>query len=286
MSDMRLLLERRQRKTGLPAELIARDMMQARTLSAMFDGAAKRELVLKGGLAMRTAHGSHRFTKDIDLQASPETPMARVKAIVESAVKAAVAAGIIENVQIGAPKQTDTVQRWKVGGTIVGGGSEVHMTIEVSRRGMPDPKLISSVAYAPAEGGSKAVMLEVYSPTGLAASKVGAFLSPNRMAARDIYDLNLLITMRVDPPVELLRRLGKDAIVEGLKEVWSKLELMTWDIARNDLKPFLIKEQADLLTEESWDEMRLRTGEAMTAWLRDALETAEPDAEQAGPVVK
>lgn len=278
MVDIRTELERRQRKTNLDADMIARDMLQARILSAMFDDAAKRELALKGGLAMRAAHGSHRFTKDIDLQSGPDTPMPRVKAIVENAVKTALKAGILENATISAPKQTETVQRWKVNGTIVGGGSLVNLTVEVSRRGMPAPKALSTITYAPAEEGVKAVSMEVYSPQAIAASKVDCLLNPNRVAPRDVYDLyQLIVSMRVDPPVEYLRRLGKDAIAIGMEEVLNKIAGMTWDLARDDLKPYLSMDGQPELTESSWDDMRERTAEMVDGWLKATLQSLDEE---------
>lgn len=273
MTDIRTELERRQRRTNLNADMIARDMLQARILSAMFDHAAKKELALKGGLAMRAAHGSHRFTKDIDLQSGPDTPMPRVKSIVENAVKAALEVGILENVTITAPKQTETVQRWKVNGTIVGGGSQVNLTVEVSRRGMPPAKAISSIVYAPAGEGLKAVSMEVYSPTAIAASKVDCLLNPNRAAPRDVYDLyQLIVKMRVDPPVEFLRSMGRDALALGLKEVWPKITSLNWELARNDLLPYLSLEGEPELTQEVWEDMQLRTSDMVEDWLKQALE--------------
>jgi len=264
-------LEFRQGVTGLEEDMVARDMLQTRILSAIFDTAAKREIALKGGLAMRANYGSQRFTKDIDLQSSPDVPMPRVKSIVENALKAANAAGILEDVVVTAPKQTDTVQRWKVNGKVVGGGSLVNLTIEVSRRGLPPPELVSTIAYAPdKEFGQKAVMIDVYSPQAIALAKMDCILNPNRTAPRDIYDLYLLIKMEVYPPIEILRLRGKDALVEGLKEVWNKIDIMTWDLARQELLPFISAGSLEI-TEESWEEMRTRTGLAVEEWLEEAL---------------
>lgn len=275
MSDFLLEIDRRKRQTALPSELIARDMMQARIISAMFGSAAKHEIALKGGMAMR-AYGSHRFTKDIDLQSDPKVPVRRIEAIVETAIKAATSAGILSNVVVTKPKITDSTQRFKVNGNIVGGGSHVQLTVEVSRRGMPPAKMISSIAYAPSEEGMKAIMVETYSPTAIAASKVDCLLNPNRAAVRDVFDLNhLVVTMRVDPPIEALRALGKDALVAGLQEIWPKLEVMTWEMAQNDLLPFIPKEAAAGLDEEAWMDMIVRTGETVEGWLRTALEQEE-----------
>lgn len=268
--QLRLNIANRQAITGLDEDMVVRDLMQTRILAAMFDTATRNEIALKGGLALRAHYQSERYTKDIDLQTGSETPMARVKSIVESAIKSAVDMGIIENVSITAPKQTSVVQRFKVGGTIVGGGSLVNLTVEVSRRGMPPPNLISAIAYAPdPEFGKKAVVINVYSPEAIAAAKVDCLLNPNRAAPRDVFDLALLIKMEVYPPVEVLRMRGKDALAEGMKEVWRKLEIMPWAVAKEELLPYMSTEH-NILDEKAWNDMVLDVGEAVERWLEEA----------------
>jgi len=56
----------------------AREALQARILIELMGNALAKELVLKGGLAMRLAHGSERYTKDIDLDADPAFPKQRI----------------------------------------------------------------------------------------------------------------------------------------------------------------------------------------------------------------
>lgn len=270
-------IDRVARSERLARDILVRDLMQSRFLAALFATTTKREMALKGGLAMRAATGSTRFTKDVDLQTGPEVPMERVRSLVEGAIKACLGAGIIENVVISAPKQTDTVQRWKLNGTIAGGGSNVHMTVEVSRRGLPEPANLATVTYAPAYGGGKkAILVESYSPSTLAAAKIDALLSPNRIAVRDLFDLyRLTIEMRVDPPTKLLAKLGKDALAEALVELWPKLEQMTWELAKTELIPNLPKAVADGIDELEWDSMRMRTEEAVRGWLHKAMEACD-----------
>jgi Nucleotidyl transferase AbiEii toxin, Type IV TA system len=47
---------------------------ETRILVELMGNALAKEFVLKGGLAMRLAHGSERYTKDIDLDADPAFP--------------------------------------------------------------------------------------------------------------------------------------------------------------------------------------------------------------------
>lgn len=269
-------INRLAREEQVTKDVIVRDMLQSRFLSALFAGTLKREFALKGGLAMRAAFGSRRYTKDVDLQTAPEIPMARVRSMIESAIGEATGLGLLANVVVTAPKQTETVQRWKINGEMAEGGSKVNMTVEISRRGMPDKADVSRIAVAPnGDGEDKTVFFESFSPTLLAASKTEALLSTNRVAVRDLFDIyHLVVTMRVDPPTHILKKLGPDALAQAMKEVWPKLEMMTWDLACQDLLPSLPRDEAAKLDEGEWDAMRLRTAEAVTDWLQRAMDEA------------
>ena len=121
-----------------------------------------------------------------------------------------------------------------------------------------------------------AVYVETYSPTTLAASKVDALLSSNRVAVRDLFDLyRLAIEMRVDPPTHMLKRLGKDVIAQALADLWPKIDQMTWELARDELLPNLPRQIAEKIDEIEWDAMRMRTEEAVRGWLGLALESTD-----------
>lgn len=279
-------IDRRAREQRVARETIVRDLMLSRILSALFASTAKRELALKGGFAMRAAMGSVRYTKDLDLQTGPETPKKRVETLLNKAIAQALELGILTDVVVSNPKNTDTVQRYKVGGTIVGGGSEVHMTVEISRRGLPAQEDIATIAYAPdPEFGTRAVFIESYSPGAIAAGKVDALLNPNRVEPRDLYDLyKLSIEMRIDPPTHLLKAMGRDFLANGLVELWPKLETMTWELARDELLPNLPRREAAAMDEIEWDNMRMRTEEAIRAWMQLALDEIDREAEAPVPV--
>jgi predicted nucleotidyltransferase component of viral defense system len=269
-NDLRRRIEKAALESRLGLDVVARDMLQARLLSALFTGNVRREVVLKGGLAMRAAYGSVRHTSDVDLQTGSEIPVSRIRALVREALQGALESGIVENPVVSEPKQTDTVQRWKVNGTLTGGGSQISMTVEVSRRGMPDDSDVARFAMQGPDGGT-AVFVDAVTPQAMAAGKVDALLAPNRVAVRDLYDLHLLVAMQVTPKPEALMRRGRDAVAGGLTDLWAKIELMTWEMARDELLPTLPDAVASALDEDAWDDMRLRTGEAVAGWLETAV---------------
>ena len=264
-------LARLARQIGLPADAVVREVLQTRLISTLFRSSVSRQLALKGGMAMRANFGSQRLTKDVDLQAGQSLPQAALRQAMTAAVEDLRSTGLLEAIEFSMPKQTETVQRFKIGGRVAGGQSEVHLTVEVSRRGLPDPALLSRMPLRTMDrmdGGG--TMVEVYAPTTMAASKVQALLSPNRTAARDVWDLNVLILMRVESPAKLLSGLGADALDRALVELWPKLELLDFELAREQLIPYLPSKVRETLTPEAWDEMRLRVQEHVEKWLLEA----------------
>ena len=69
-------------------------------------------------------------------------------------------------------------------------------------------------------------IVQVFSPIALAASKVAALVDPKRNAPRDVYDLDVLVSMRVEPPVKLLAGMGSESLGQSLDRLWGKLEML------------------------------------------------------------
>ena len=90
-----------------PLELaVVREALQARLLVELMSNALHKELVLKGGMAMRAVHGSVRYTKDIDLDADTKYSKSRVQGIVKRSIQFTIASGLIEHAVVTEPKQT------------------------------------------------------------------------------------------------------------------------------------------------------------------------------------
>lgn len=246
------------------------DLVQARLLGAIFSHSLRGEVALKGGFAMRVMAGSTRYTKDIDLAASPAFPARAVQSCICKAVGDLRNSGLVSNLSLTAPKQTDTTQRWKIQGTV--GSQEIHLTVEVSRRDRIDASDLKTANYQPMPGsGLGSVAVACVSLPSLAAAKVDCLANPVREAPRDIYDLFLLIKMDVVPSPDALKAYGHGRLVQMRDMMWSKIEKMDYEEARAKLLGFLPADKAVELTEAVWDEMRLVVEERVRGWIDDAL---------------
>lgn len=258
------------RGMDLAEDQLVRELLQARLVATLFASNARNAFALKGGLAMRMLHGSMRLTKDVDLQGNPALRTAHARSLVREAIKTTLAGGLLRDVEVTEPKQTETVQRFKINGFLAGGESQVHLTVEVSRRGMPPSEFVSRIPMRGPTPETSGHPVDAYTADLISLNKIDALLSPTRFALRDVWDLDVLIAMEVKPPMRLLAGIGQDAIDEALSQLWSKLELMTYAHVKEQLIPFMRPQDAERLDEESWDAMRLRVGERVESWLSEA----------------
>ena len=132
---------------------------------------ADTPLILKGGTALLFAYGLDRFSEDLDFDSNK--PL-RLENRIEKAV-----GPFVRIVSIDTPKNTETVQRYRV--KYDAKGIPGSIKIEVSCRD----------TYAPShvhlhEG------IRVYDLSVLIDHKIDAFR--NRTAARDLYDLHFILT--------------------------------------------------------------------------------------------
>jgi len=144
---------------------LKRELLQARLVSAIFSDSVSRRfrvhVALKGGLAMRLMQGSHRATKDIDLQSDGTFPVEAARKWMTNLIRQTAKDLGLANVRVTEPKQTDTTQRWKAV-YATASGVESHLTIEMSRRGLPDPEY---VCERPVGGPERIpVLARTYSP--------------------------------------------------------------------------------------------------------------------------
>ncbi len=247
----------------------AREMVQAKLLGRLFASQVAGELVLKGGMALRVSTDSTRLTKDIDLMSPPG--LNRVENRIKGAINDLKASGLVAGMVVSQPKRTDTTWRWKIGGRV--GGTIVNLTVEVSRRApLPDGH-VQSVSWTPrAQYGMDPIMVDCLDGEMLAASKVSCLIDRQREAPRDLFDIHLLVTTHVRPPIEALRRFGREALQEGLDRLWAKIEQMDYKMAATELLPHLEPEARAAMTPEKWDEVRMIAGTAVEAWLKEALD--------------
>jgi hypothetical protein len=236
------------------ASNLARELLQARLLAAMFRGQVKDGLALKGGMAMRVAYGSVRYTK----------------AVINGAVRSTLGASssFMKNAKFSMPKDTDTTLRWKIEGVI--GGSTVNLTVEVSRRGHIPEGSARRVSWTPPQGEGP-IVVDVFSMGMMAASKVDCLCNPNREAPRDVWDIEILARMGVEPDKALVAKIGRERLQNGLRDLWAKIEKMDYEVARTQLSPYLDEKGLEMFTEERWDDIRLTTYDRTKDWIERAV---------------
>jgi len=241
-----------------------RDTMQMRILSQMF--AQNLEgLVLKGGMAMRVSHYRHaRATKDIDLDADHDISLSSLQNVVRKSIGAACRDGLLQNVIVTEPKQTDTTARWKVSGYDPRTHQELHLTVEISRRQNID---LSHTHEGADDDGNRIV---VYRDEVIAFQKIKALLCSTREAPRDIADLYLLIQTSVASPVPHLSKWIKEGNIANLEEMWRKIERMDQKMFREEVLPSLPPTLDGQLMYQDWEHIRLTVGERVEKWLQEA----------------
>ena len=162
----------------------------------------KTLIALKGGCNLRFFLGSNRYSEDIDFDVETiacETLKKRVdKGLIGQALKTMLAAQKIELVSHTAPKQTATVQRWKV--MLRSQGLEVPSKIEFSRRGIDrsgtsfdpiDPMLLGVYGLSPN-------FMTHYGASHAVLQKIAALAGRPQTQARDVYDLGFLFSRRIE----------------------------------------------------------------------------------------
>ena len=169
-------------------------------LKHLLVGADKSHIVLKGGCNLRFFHHSNRYSEDIDFDTTTiakDTLRKRIeKSLTASGLKAALATHNLSVLSSSAPKQTDTVQRWKI--AIGFKGASIPTKIEFSRRGI-DHKHVEFGSIAPPILGKYALtptLLSHYDSLSAIRQKIEALVGRPETQARDIYDLAHLMERR------------------------------------------------------------------------------------------
>lgn len=212
-------------------------------LSRRFAG---RKWAVKGGICLRFFHRSARLSEDMDVDVDPGIPVSTLSRGVESilgsrAFLSSLVARGIGNLAVRTPKQTATVQRWKVG--LAAGGKRLSSKLEFSRRrskmeysaGIPGPATLEAHSMAP-------FATQYYGPTEMVSQKVSAMASASRTAVRDLLDLDhLLVNCRPDRK-KAFQMAGPDAVASAAR----KARAFSWRDFREEVAPFLSEGIQDL----------------------------------------
>jgi predicted nucleotidyltransferase component of viral defense system len=226
-------------------------------------GEDKRLFALKGGCNLRFYFDSVRYSEDIDFdvtviaKATLENKVGRL--LRSPAVVAPLRAKGLDIVDVSAPKQTDTTQRWKAG--LRGAGlPPLRTKIEFSRRPRGD---IGGTEF-------EAVRSEVVRPYALPpflathygtpaaiAQKIAALAQRGETQARDVFDLDLLLSR---PDARILPAEGEPFRARALERAM--------DVSFGDYKAgvvaYLDPDQADIYGDpDAWRAMQARVVERL-----------------------
>jgi predicted nucleotidyltransferase component of viral defense system len=222
----------------------------SRSLLTMQD---KSLFALKGGCNLRFFMGSNRYSEDIDFDVetiSKSTLQRRIDKTLESqGLRNMLATRKIEILSSSAPKQTETVQRWKVMLRVA--GLSVPTKIEFSRRGIDregasfdpiDPLVLADYQLSP-------MYMTHYVTKHAVIQKIEALAGRAETQARDVYDLNLLFSRGALTSLKLSQPMVQKAIECAMS--------VDFDQFRGQVVEFLFDDaRAYFLDRANWDRLQ------------------------------
>jgi hypothetical protein len=228
--------------------------------------AVKSLIVLKGGANLRFFHGSPRYSEAIDFDVAviaPGTLRNKLDRLLDApALTAPLKAQGVEIVEKSAPKQTDTTQRWKVGLRVRDISIPVRTKVEFSRRhaiaetefGRLDAEVLRGYRLPP-------FLATHYTPRAALAQKIHALSGRAEPQARDVFDLNLLLSL-VGGKALTLSEPERARVASAIEHAMS----IGFDAYRSKVVAYLDPSQAELYGGESvWDTMQSSVVEQLEA---------------------
>jgi predicted nucleotidyltransferase component of viral defense system len=255
---------------GFSSEKHTIDRCQIALLRALAQTGGMR-LVLKGGMAMRVAFGGMRLTKDIDFDRSDRLSSNATKGTIRTAMQAAAQMAGIRKIEISVTKDTSTTTRIRLAGQSHDGVS-IRFQVEVSGRDEPEASALQWVTVTPPQSYTLAPFgVQTYTLHAMAATKVFAVLADLRNVPRDIADLKILIAFGANP-VPFLARREPGRLAALRQDVLGKLTLITFDMAVQELFPYLPPLEVAGATRKAWEDDIVAISEVIDHWLGLAIE--------------
>lgn len=220
-------------------------------------GEGKQRIALKGGCNLRFYFGSVRYSEDMDFDVTViarDTLKNKVDRLLESPLVAApLRTKGVAVVEVSAPKQTETTQRWKVGLQVRGIGVPLRTKLEFSRRNTIEDATFEAVDRNVLRRHGMPQVLAMHYPTRAAAiQKIHALAARTEPQARDVFDLELLLARPDCAGLELLaaqKRLLHNAIVHAMA--------ISYDEFRSQVVSYLESDHvAPYASREAWDAMQ------------------------------
>jgi len=203
---------------------------------------------IKGGCNLRMLLGSPRASEDLDLdihQVAKHTLQKRVENIIAGLAKSFPKNGV-SIASYTAPKQTETVQRWKI--TLVLLGQEIPTKVEFSRRSIQTPSRGPIVKTFESDYGVK-TMLSHYGPDIALDQKIKALAGRNISQARDVFDAAYLTGIGARHPESL----GEEILNKAINNTAS----LTFEDYTGQVIPYLEETDAEKFgTEQVWDGLK------------------------------
>ena len=216
----------------------------------------KKLTILKGGCNLRFFLKSIRYSEDMDIDIqtiAKETLQKNVRKIFSSpAFKMALKERSIEISAYSEPKQTQTVQRWKVRLKTEQTAASLNTKIEFSRRGIEkpvhfgtiDPNILRNYQLTPTFFGH-------YTGEAALSQKIEALAGRTETQARDVFDIYHLLRIGAD-----LKKSLFNLKVDFLKTKENALSLSFSDF-KSQVLSYLPAESQKNYDSAIWDQMLL-----------------------------
>jgi predicted nucleotidyltransferase component of viral defense system len=225
---------------------------------ALFSGLADRtQLAIKGGINLRFFFQSVRFSEDLDVDVTTMSRGAlenRVDRLLRGpAVLSPLRSRGILIQEISKPKQTDTVQKWKLAVASPSTSIVERTKLEFSRRSSEDPTYFDATDAQIANSyGLPVFLANHYRCPEAVRQKVHALFGRSQTQPRDVFDLHVLFA-RPDAPTTL-----DDEAAAWIDGAVANAAALTYDEYVALVVAFLDPEHADLYSsKESWETMQL-----------------------------
>lgn len=211
---------------------------------------------LKGGANLRYFFKSVRYSEDIDLDISGVDVWAladKVDGLLESKALGLLlgASGLSVDVDsVSRPKQTETTRRWKVPILADGHGDPIRTKIEFSDRNGETRVVTEGVPEEVVKRyGIRPPTVQRYLIEPATEQKVIALANRPETQARDVFDLEMLLRRQALDP---------KAVDPNTRNRAAQCALaLPFDAFKDQVRPFLDPEIADLYDEDAWESMRL-----------------------------
>jgi predicted nucleotidyltransferase component of viral defense system len=219
---------------------------------------------VKGGCNLRFCLGSIRCSEDLDLDVrkiARTTLAGNVDKILTTRLPKVLAPVGISIGKFSAPKQTDTVQRWKASLRV--GASEVSTKVELSRRGF-DAGVSRDLIHAQMTAAHQVppFALPHYDIAVAVRQKAAALAGRPLTQARDVFDLNYLFSQAGAPH---LNQVARDVLAKAAENALS----ISYRDYSGQVVAYLPREyRAEYEGKEVWGQMQ----EAVFSALENAAE--------------